>query len=229
MKTIFLPSGDQVGARAIEPCLVSCFGLEPSQSITHSSGPPARSEMKAIRERNGPGRPVKTWTRSLARVWATTGDGVDSGPVSFGERELARHQVDQSRLDHQLAAGAHHGAAEQELRADGPPPLVEDLRSRVVLDQGVEPWVDHRDRRRGAEIVVESRLEFRGGFGRCPRQHHQRRRCDCYPAQPGLGDLEVELVLGERGQRPESLSLCKACKLSGNFENVIIFYSAKLR
>ena len=67
-----LPSGDHAGASAMAPCLVSCLGLAPSQSMTHISGPPPRVEMKPMRDRKGPGRPVKTCTMSLARVWATT-------------------------------------------------------------------------------------------------------------------------------------------------------------
>ena len=53
-------------------CLVSWRGLAPSQSSSHSSEAPLRLEMKARRERKGPGLPVNTWTRSLASVWATT-------------------------------------------------------------------------------------------------------------------------------------------------------------
>ena len=50
--------------------VVSCSASAPSQRMIHSSLEPLRSETNAIRERNGPGRPVKRCTRSLARVWA---------------------------------------------------------------------------------------------------------------------------------------------------------------
>ena len=64
------PSGDQAGARAIDLWVVSCCGSEPSQRMSQSSLAPLRSEMKAMRDRNGPGWPVSRRTISLARVCA---------------------------------------------------------------------------------------------------------------------------------------------------------------
>ena len=95
-------------------------------------------------------------------------------------------EIDESGLDHELAAGADHRPAEQKLSADGAPTFVEHLGSRVVLDQGIEPSFDDGDGRRRREIGVEGLLESFGDIGGGAGQHHQRR---CGHGRPGGGPV----------------------------------------
>jgi hypothetical protein len=120
--------------------------------------------------------------------------GRQTGAVAFGEGELAGHQVDQSRFHHHLAAGTNHRSREQELGADGPPALVEDLRARIILDEAIELAVDDGDRRRRGEVPVEGFLEGERRVGRRAREDQERRRRDGYLTQARLGDLEIDLV-----------------------------------
>ena len=67
--------------------------------------------------------------------------------------------------------------------------------SRVVLDQAIEPAFEDGDGRRRGEIGVERLLESVGGLGRGARQDHERWSGHGDPTKPGLGDLEIDLVV----------------------------------
>ncbi len=153
-------------------------------------------ERDAGEERAGPaGEQVDQLVRQRVRHRRRQAHGALNAP-RVGD--LARGEVPEPRLEHELVAGAGEAAVEEELGAHRAPALAGQGRVAWVDDDELGVLLrDEADHRGLAEVLAQGREEERRRRRVGPRAGREVRDGDHHPGEAGVRDLEVDLVLSE--------------------------------